>query len=98
MPKDLSFTGDFHESNRFELSRFESRACTGRYVEPHAARLVTLEFECGVHLKKMKVTPYLDRTIATISHLQLYCSSSIIDEDGFWLQKVLPWNHARIGS
>lgn len=98
MPEDLPFAADFDQANRLEFSRLKSRARAGRYVESHATSLSALEFESRVHLKKMKMTSYLDGTIPAVAHVQLYRASPFVREDRFRLQKIFPWNHDRIGS
>src|SRR5689334_15165865 len=98
MPKDLPLASNFYESNRFELSRLKSRARAGRYVESHAARPITFEFERRIHFEKMKVTSHLNWAISPVTHVQLYCSSSVIRRDAQRLQKIFARNHNRIGS
>jgi hypothetical protein len=98
MSENMSFSAYFHDPNRFQFSRFESRAGTGRYVESHAARFIAFEFECRVYLEEMKMTSDLDWAISQVADLQLYCSSSIIRGDGLRFQKIFARNHHRIGS
>src|SRR5439155_16797318 len=63
------------------LPRLEPHRGSGRDIEPHAARLVAIEFQRRVGLEEMIMRADLDRPVAGIRHGESHAGAASVDRD-----------------
>ena len=55
------------------VARLKAHCRSGRHIKPESKGSLTIEFECGIHLEKMKMAAHLNRTIPSIGHTNCPC-------------------------
>src|SRR5258708_15235141 len=69
-PVDGALAGERNERDLARLSRFEAHRGAGCDIEPHAARLLAIEFQCRIGLEEMVVRADLNRPGPRLCDLQ----------------------------
>ena len=55
------------------VTRLKAHCRSGRHIKPESKGSLTVEFEGGIYLEKMKMAAYLNRTIPSIGHTNCPC-------------------------
>src|SRR5258707_1629026 len=93
-PVDHALAGERNERDLARLSRFEAHRSAGGDIEPHAARLLAIEFQCRIGLEEMIVRADLNRPVPGIGDRQRHRLAAGIELDLALLDEHFTGNHA----
>src|SRR5580698_603764 len=93
---DCARAGNRDERHVARLSGLEAHGRAGGDVEPHAARLFTIELERGVGLEEMVMRADLDRPVAGIRNRECDALAALIYLDLAWPNEIFTGDHRNL--
>src|SRR5262245_49929338 len=93
-PVDHALAGERNERDLACLPRFKAHRGAGGDIEPHAARLLAVEFQRRIGLEEVIVRADLDRPVAGIGDRQHHCLAAGIELDLVVLDEHLTGDHS----
>src|SRR5262249_52850471 len=93
-PVDRPLAGERNERDLARLPRFKAHRGAGGDIEPHAARLLAIEFQRRIGLEEMIMRADLDRPIAGISDRQRHRLAASVDLDLVVLDEHFTGDHS----
>ncbi len=76
-----------------QLAGFKAGAGSGRDIQAHAARLLTMEFQSWVRFVEVVMAANLNGAITGVTNLQFDCGSVRVPDDGIVSEEVFAGNH-----
>src|SRR6266446_1262387 len=92
-PVDRALAGERNERDLTRLPRFKAHRRAGRDIEPHAARLLAIEFQRRIGLEEMIMRADLDRPVAGIGDVKRNRPAPGIELDLAVLDEHLSGDH-----
>src|SRR5262245_47753433 len=93
---DRALAGERNERDLARLSRFEAHRGAGGNIEPHAACLLAIEFQCRIGLEEMIVGADMNGPVARIGDRQRHRLAAGIELDLAFLDEHFTGDHASL--
>ena len=89
--EDLTRAREFHQFHGLFFPWLKPHGSSRGDVQPHPARLVTIELQSVVHFEEVIVAADLDRTIAGVPDDHCQGAAATVCVDGLRFEQVLAW-------
>src|SRR5439155_23504794 len=90
---DDALAGERYQLHVAGLSRLEPHRGAGRDIEPHAARLLAVEFKGRIGLEEVVMRADLDRSVAGVGDRERHRLAAGIEFDLAVLDEEFTWDH-----
>src|ERR1700730_13854635 len=96
MPEDPPCATKVHESDFFLFTGLKAHGRSGRDIQPHTTRSITIENQRSVNFKEMKMAAHLNRPVTRVLDQRSCCAAPGVGFDLPRFNKVFAWMHGLI--